>query len=354
MTQRSVNVLVIERISDDAMAQLARVDPAVRVLDARGWFDGEIRATWPEWAVRRYLGDRPSPKTDRGERDQLLSSAEVILGGWPFPLDLRSRSPHLRWFHQRAAGASNLLRGDLWHSDVLATTSRGHGNVGPRAEYVLACFLYFARGLQQAEVDRRERRFEHRAYRPVLIGGKTLCVVGAGGIGRAVGRLCAAAGMRVVGTRRHAPANEPLPPGFVHVGAAGELHTLLQESSFVAVCCPWTRETTHLIGRAAFAAMPVGTVLVNVARGEIMDEEALLQALAAGRLRGVGLDVYEGEFEHAPDPRLWLDPRVLITPHVSGGSDVAVHGGVDLFCENLRAYLDGRPLANLIDWDLGY
>jgi phosphoglycerate dehydrogenase-like enzyme len=354
MSERTVEILVIERISDAAMAQIAWGDPSVRVLDARGWFDDEIRATWPEWTVRRYLGDRPSPRTDRTERDAMLAEAEVILGGWPFPLDLRSRAPRLRWFHQRPAGASNLLRGDLWGSDVLATTSRGHGNVGPMAEYVLACFLHFARGLQQAERDRQQQRFDHRAYRPVLLAGKTVCVVGVGGIGRAVGRLCAAAGMRAVGTRRHEAGNEPLPAGFAYIGVAGELLSLLRESMFVAVCAPWTRETTRLIGKAAFEAMPAGAVLVNVARGEIVDEAALLEALDAGRLCGAGLDVYEGEFERAPAARLWQHPRVLITPHVSGGSDVAVHGGIELFCENLRAYLDGRPLQNVIDWEAGY
>jgi phosphoglycerate dehydrogenase-like enzyme len=97
-----------------------------------------------------------------------------------------------------------------------------------------------------------------------------------------------------------------------------------------------------------------GTVLVNVARGEIIDEEALIAALAAGTLRGVGLDVYIGEFEHAPDPRLWQDERVLITPHVSGGTDVAQHRVVEVFSDNLRAYLDGRPLANVIEWARGY
>jgi phosphoglycerate dehydrogenase-like enzyme len=100
--------------------------------------------------------------------------------------------------------------------------------------------------------------------------------------------------------------------------------------------------------------MRPGAILVNVARGEIIDEAALIAALAAGRLRGVALDVYVGEFEHEPDRRLWDDERVLITPHVSGGSDVPLHRGIDLFCDNLRAYLDGRPLTNVIDWAEGY
>jgi phosphoglycerate dehydrogenase-like enzyme len=349
-----VNVLVIQPLGDEELTQIARVDTRIHVIDARGWFDDEIRQTWPQWSVDRYLGRRPHPPSTRVERDRLLAQAEVILGGWPFPLDLRSRAPRLRWFHQRPAGASNLRRGDLWGSDVVVTTSRGQGSTGAMAEYVLACFLHFARGLHRAHHDRQQQRFEHETYRPVVVEGKTICVVGVGGIGQAVGRLCAGAGMRVVGTRRHVSAGDALPPGFSRLETPERLLALLAESDFVAVCCQWTPETTRLIGRAAFEAMRPGTVLVNVARGEIVDEEALLEALAAGRLRGVGLDVYVGEFEHAPDPRLWQDERVLITPHVSGGTDVAQHRVVEVFTDNLRAYLDGRPLANVVEWARGY
>jgi phosphoglycerate dehydrogenase-like enzyme len=284
----------------------------------------------------------------------VLAQAEVILGGWPFPLDLRARSPRLRWFHQRPAGASNLLRGDLWGSDVTVTTSRGQGNTGAMAEYVLACFLHFARGLHRAARDRQRQQFERASYRPIVIEGKTVCVVGAGGIGQAVGRVCAGAGMRIVGTRRRVSAGDAVPAGFSRLENPEHLHALLGESDFVAVCCQWTPETTGLIGREAFRAMRAGAVLVNVARGEIVDEAAMIEALASGKLRGVGLDVYQGEFEHAPDARLWQDERVLITPHVSGGTDVAQHRAVEVFSDNLRAYLDGRPLANVIDWARGY
>jgi phosphoglycerate dehydrogenase-like enzyme len=100
--------------------------------------------------------------------------------------------------------------------------------------------------------------------------------------------------------------------------------------------------------------MKLGTVLVNISRGEIIDEEALLQALAGGKLRGVALDVYVGEFERPPDSRLWDDERVIITPHISAATDVSEHRGVDLFCENLSRYLQGLPLENVIDWERGY
>ena len=95
-------------------------------------------------------------------------------------------------------------------------------------------------------------------------------------------------------------------------------------------------------------------MLVNVARGEIVDEQALADALAAGKLRGVVLDVYVGEFEHTAAGASWQDPRVLITPHVSGNSDDSRHGAIDVFCDNLRAWLDDAPLRNVIDWERGY
>jgi len=277
-----------------------------------------------------------------------------VLAGFPFPLDLRARAPRLRWFHQLPAGASNLLRGDLWGSDVLVTTSRGYGNTRAMAEYALGSLLYFARGFHRAARDRGQHRFHHGDYRPLVLQGKTVCVVGAGGIGREVGRLCASAGMRVIGTRRHVAAEAPLPDGFSRLAPPAHLLALLEESDAVVISCQWTPETTKLIDRAAFAAMRPGAILVNVARGEIVDEAALIAALAAGKLRGVALDVYEGEFEREPDRRLWDDERVLITPHVSGGGDVRQHRGIDLFCDNLRAYLDGRPLINAVEWAEGY
>jgi phosphoglycerate dehydrogenase-like enzyme len=351
---RDINVLNTQRISAEDRARIEAVDPAIRLTDAAGWFEGEYRETWPAYTSARYLPPGARGKGTREERDKLLAEAEVILGGWPFPLDLRARAPRLKWFHQRPAGASNLTIGDLWGSDVTVTTSRGSGNTLAMAEYAVAGILYFAKGLPRAVTDRETGAFDHRAYRPLLIEGKTACIVGAGGIGLEVGRLCAALGMGVVGTRRSPDPDQPLPQGFSELGGAGDLDRLLPESDFVVICCQWTPETTRLFDKRRFAAMKAGSILVNVARGEIVDEEALADALAREHLRGVVLDVYVGEFEHPPPARLWSDPRVLITPHISGASDDDRHGAIDLFCDNLRAYIEGRPLRNVIDWQRGY
>jgi phosphoglycerate dehydrogenase-like enzyme len=351
-----VEVLVIAPILDAAMQKVHAVGVAVRVVDGRRMFEAEYRESWPPATARRYLPAKPGPREalPRAERDRLLATAEVALGTFPFPKDLRSRAPRLRWFHQIPAGASNLRDDDLWGSDVTVTTSRGLGNTLPMAEYVLAAILYFVKGFHRAAPDRTRHEFEHRAYRPRLLRGKTVCVVGLGGIGREVARLCAAVGMRVVGTRRRVVAGEPPPEGVSRLESSDGLHAVLAESDFVAVCCQLTVETEGLINRAAIAAMKPGAVVINVARGEIIDETALVEGLANGQIGGAALDVYRGEFEGDPDRRLWDDPCVFITPHVSGATDVNLHRGVDLFCDNLRRYLNGQPLENVVGWGRGY
>ena len=157
-----VNVLVIQALSDADLARIATLDSRIDLVDGRGLFECEYEATWPEWSVARYTAGRDQRVSTRAERDRLLAEAEVILGGWPYPLDLRARAPRLKWFHQRNAGASNLHLGDLWNSDVTITTSRGYGNTRPMAEYVLASFLHFARGLHLAYRDRQRHHFDYK------------------------------------------------------------------------------------------------------------------------------------------------------------------------------------------------
>src|SRR5436853_3473660 len=148
-----IQVLNIQRLGAADRAKIEAVDPAVRLTDAGGWFDGEYRETWPAYTAARYLATGAAGSGTREERDRLLAEAEIILGGWPFPLDLRARAPRLKWFHQRPAGASNLLLGDLWGSDVAVTTTRGLGNTLAMAEYAVAGILHFAKDLPRAATD---------------------------------------------------------------------------------------------------------------------------------------------------------------------------------------------------------
>lgn len=348
MTLKIVSLVTLP--SADA-ARIRAEFPEAELLEAGGWFDGEYAQTWPAATVGRYVAGRG--QGTRAERDALLASADVVIAGFPYPLDLVSRAPRLRWMHQTPAGASNLRQGDIWAAGVSVTTSRGHGETTAIAEYALSGLMYFLKGFDRAAIDRAGNAFNHREYRARSAEGKKLCVVGAGGIGREVARLGANLGMHVVGTRRNTTRG-PTDEVFETLANPAELHSLLAVSDLVAICCQWTPETTNLISTAAFDAMRQDAILVNVARGEIVDETALLQALNAGKVRGAALDVYVGEFESTPPSALWQHPRVLITPHTSGQTDQTRRRSTDVFCDNLRLFCADKKLHYEVDWKLGY
>lgn len=352
-----LSILSITHTSPAERERIRAVDPAIELTDAGGWFDGEIRATWPAFTAQRYLHSEAHGRGTPAERDALLADAEVILGGWPYPLDLRARASRLRWFHQRPAGASNLRRGDLWGSDITVTTSRGYGDTRAIAEYAVAGILHFAKSFDQAEQDARRQSFEPRSYRAAGLADKLACVVGAGGIGLEIGRLCAALGMQVVGTRSRDPDptdNAGAAHGFAEIRGPGALTEYVARADFLIVACQWTPDTTNLIAAPLLAALKPGAVLVNIARGEIVNETDLMAALDSGQLRAAVLDVYVGEFERPPPEALWSHPRVLLTPHTSAMSDRPMRRNIEVFIANLRRYLDGVPLENVIDWDRGY
>src|SRR5512145_2134529 len=174
----TIQVLILPQVPDQVLQRVQDVDRRINVIDARGWFDVELRATWPQWTVDRYIGGRKSPRTTLEQRNDALASAEVVLTGWPPVKDLRARAPRLKWVHELPAGASNFLDTDLWGSNILVTTSRGLTNRRPMAEYVLASFLHFTRGFYLSYVEKQRQRFDHRAYQPIIVRDKTACVIG--------------------------------------------------------------------------------------------------------------------------------------------------------------------------------
>ena len=346
-----LKILSLTNLPEDLQNQIKILDSSIQLTMAPGWFDGEIRDTWPTFTANRYLSPTSHGQATKEERDKLLNDAEVILVGFPFPLDLKARSPKLRWVHQRPAGASNMLRGDLWKSDIVVTSSRGYAHNLPIAEYTIATMLHFAKDLHLPEQERKTKRLNARDYNVTQLSGKTLCVLGTGGIGKEVGRLASALGMRVLGIRRKASENMD---GFESVAGQDQLKSILSESDYLAICCQWTEETEKLINDDTLEAIKDNSVIVNIARGEIIDEDALVRALAINKIKGAALDVYVGEFERPPDSRLWDDNRVLITPHISAASDINTHRGNELFLENIKRYMANEALENIIDWNRGY
>ncbi|MCS7173578.1 MAG: D-2-hydroxyacid dehydrogenase [Armatimonadetes bacterium] len=272
------------------------------------------------------------------------AEAEVWVG-WDLPEEALERADRLRWVHSTAAGVENLLP-KLAGRGLLLTNSRGIHAI-PMAEHVLGCLLVFARNLHLAF-----RHQLHRRWQPEPGGelwGATVGILGLGAIGQEVARRCRAFGARIVGLRR-----VPAPvPGVEEVYGPEGLETVLRVSDYVVLALPLTPQTRGLLGARELGWMRPGAVLVNVGRGALVDERALVEALRAGRLRGAALDVFETE-PLPPDHPLWDLPNVLITPHISGNSPRYMDRAIPLFCENLRRYLRGEGLRNVVDPELGY
>src|SRR3954471_3050666 len=313
-----MKTVLIAPLSAEQVAEVAAVDDRLDVEHAWDLFAPELVAEWPEQTTKAYLSRRVRALPDSPElarrREAMLAEAEVVCITFPFPMRLVSRAPRLRFVQQIPAGVSNLTRGDLWRSSVPVASGRGVGGTLPIAEWAIATSLALCKELPRSFAQRAEGRFEREEFRGRQVDGKTLAVIGLGGIGRQVARLGSALGMRVIGTRR-----SPEPVEHVErLYPPAELHAVLAESDLVVLCSQLTAETHHLIDAAALAEMKPGSFLINVARGELIDEAALIASLRSGHLGGFAADVYEGEFDHPPTAELLACDNVILTPHTSG------------------------------------
>lgn len=259
----------------------------------------------------------------------------------------------VRWMHSTAVGVGALLVPGVADSPVVISNSRGvHSE--PIAEHAIALVLALRRGLHLAVARQLERRWaqeELSARHVPALTGSELLVIGLGAIGLRVARHGAALGMRVVGIRRR--ISEPAPEGVSRVRPPEALREALTTADAIVLALPRTGESQSLIGAAEFACMRPDAVLVNVARGRLIDETALIEALGSGRIAGAALDAFPREPLDAASP-LWGLPNVLISPHVAPfGSDYWAPA-VDLFLENVRRFKHGQPLLNVVDKAAGY
>lgn len=349
-----MKVVLIAPVSAERQAEIAAVDPRIEIVDAWEIFGPELVADWPRQTAESYLPrrfwDMPDGPELRQQRDAVLADAEAVCITFPPPLRLAGRAPRLRFVHQIPAGVSNLRNSDLWNGAVPVTSGRGAGSTLPIAEWAIAVMMALAKELPRAFGQMAAGQIDRQAFHGRQIAGKTLAVVGLGGIGREVARLGRALGMHTIGTRRSSEpveeVDELYPPS--------RLHEMLAQSDIVVVASQLTAETHHLMNAAAFAALKPGAFVVNVARGELIDEAALADALHSGQVGGFAADVYEGEFEHGPPEALLAFENVILTPHTSGMTEHQPDGPLAIFRENLRRALSGEPLRNLVDWERGY
>jgi phosphoglycerate dehydrogenase-like enzyme len=307
-------------------------------------------------AAPRYASDHALPSLNapgaRERWDALLDEAEVLFDFGPLELapTLASR-PKLRWIQATSAGVGQLAdRVGLTSSDVAVTTASGV-HARPLAEFALLAMLMAGKDVLRLGREQREHRWERFAGEEVA--GKTVCVVGLGKIGREVARLARALDARTIGTVRELGNRRPEDLHVERVETTERLDALLPETDVLVLAVPHTPLTRRLIDARRLALLKPGALLVNIARGDVVDEEALIDALRSGRLGAAALDVFERE-PLPPDSPLWDLPNVFVSPH--SASTVAAENGriVGLFRENIRRYLDGRPLLNLLDKELLY
>lgn len=327
-----------------------------------GWAVEEIREALPsDWTL--HVVEAPADGSGDGTSGASAGALQAVAGaaaylGFGIPAEILRAGESLRWVHSGAAGVGGSLTPEMLAWPGVFTNSAGiHGP--PMAETVLAVILHFARGLDFAvRAQARGRWWKDPFYEadsPVReLGGATVGILGFGGVGREVARRVAPLAGRLLGLvrRERQVARDPETGAELLRGPRG-LARLRAESDYLVVTAPETDETRGLVDGGFLGEMKDDAVLVNVSRGSLVDEEALVRALREDRLRGAALDVFREEPLPEESP-LWELPNVLLTPHVSAVSRGYWRREVDLITENLRRFLAGEQLRNVVDRGAGY
>jgi phosphoglycerate dehydrogenase-like enzyme len=262
--------------------------------------------------------------------------------------DLPELAPKVRWIQATSSGIGPFVQ-RMGYAQRMPDTvfTRASGvHAQPLAEFCLMVMLLFRKGLHRILRDQERKHWERHAGTD--LEGRTLVVVGLGGVGRAVARTAKALGMQVIGVERPEYVWDPGTTPVDELRTADQLCSVLDRAEHLVLIAPHTPETEGMIGARELALMPRGAVLVNIARGALVDEDALAEALRSGHLAGAGLDVFAEE-PLPPESPFWEMPNVLVSPHSASTSDRENRRLTDLFCGNLRRFLAGEPLVNVLD-----
>jgi phosphoglycerate dehydrogenase-like enzyme len=315
----AIQVLVTARATPEVLDAIRAVSPRVSVVTGQ-----ELR-----------------------ERPELIETIEVAYGG--VGREQLSRARRLRWIQTGGAGVNGLVTDEMRRSQVMITNARIHAY--PLTEQIFGLLLMLTRQLQRVVLQQREHHWDGDPMRERLglLAGGTMLILGPGTIGERTAHVARAFGMRVIGLRRQP---EPLPYLDETLHAA-DRDAALRRADVIVNILPLTPATRHYLGPAEFALMKETALFINAGRGATIDTEALLAALRERRIAGAGLDVTDPEPLPADHP-LWDMENVIVAPHYGGSHPGYEQHGGEVFVENLRRYLSGEPLKNLIDKEAGY
>ncbi|MHB8084865.1 MAG: D-2-hydroxyacid dehydrogenase [Dehalococcoidia bacterium] len=329
---KQVNVVATIKLDDRAARQITEINKRIKLIDASGL------------AQREQAGDAAA----RRQMDALLADAEVIYG-FRLPKNVIARAPRLKWIQVMAAGVDRYLTDEILSSRVTVTSVSGI-HASTIGEFVMGLMLMFVKRSDLCFQLKQQKRWQQ--FNPGILKGKTVGILGLGNIGREVARLSKAFGMTVMATRRSAHEGQKS-KNVDRIFAPGLIDELLGSSDFVVLTLPLTARTRHIIGEAQFRSMKTTAYLINIARGNIVDEKALIRALKRKWIAGAGLDVFAEEPLPSDSP-LWELPNVIFSPHVAGGMENYIERTNGVFCENLERYLDKRKLLNVVNKKHGY
>jgi phosphoglycerate dehydrogenase-like enzyme len=299
--------------------------------------------------VPRYEADHYAPGRALGDADlarwrSLVARAEVSFDfDWDRPSEMLARAPNLKWVQSPSSGIGPAMERIGVLGSPLVVTNAAGVHAQPLAEFVLMAALYFAK--EMPLINQLQAKKEWVRFCGHELAGTRMLLVGLGGAGARVAELSAAIGIEVIGHRR---SNAVPPKCVARVVNAAELDAELPNVDWLALIAPDTAETRNMFDRRRLALLPPRAVVINIGRGSLLDEAALTDMLATGRLRGAALDVFAKEPLSVDSP-LWSMPNVIVSPHSASTVVEENDRVVDLFIENLHRYLDGKPLVNVFD-----
>lgn len=307
----------------------------------------------PKLSVDRYPDIKIAWVDTHGNFEGDPSDAEVYFNWFYLKPDVLRKvlaaAPNLRWHQAPSAGVNHILIPEYLERDIVLTNGAGTFSTSI-AEFVLTYILYHAKSLSKLLQLQADRTWKKSIELPIQeVSDSTLLIIGAGNIGQAIAKRASAFGMRVWGSRR---TPQPM-PDFEKVVGADEWRSLLPEADYIVLATPLTPQTRQLIDESALRAMRSNAFLINIARGAVVDEAALITALQHGWIAGAGLDAFETEPLPVDSP-LWSLPNVFVTPHCSGFSPRIADRMIALFLDNLNRYQTGQPLRNVVDKRAGY
>lgn len=282
------------------------------------------------------------------EAAEFLSEAEVIVTSGRLNSSVPDRTPKLRWVQSLSAGVDKLPLEAFAQRNIAVTNAKGVHTI-QMSEFTLSLMLQWTRNSNKFLDSQQEKRWDSKI--PVgELHGLTIGIVGAGAIGEAVARKCQAFDMYVIGYNR----SGDLPAHFDEIVTGEEgLITLLKKSDYIVILLPSTAKTHHVITKKHLQYMKPNAFLINLARGDVIDEDALIEALQDGSIAGAALDVFEQEPLPESSP-FWTMDNVIVTPHIAGSSEHYLERAAPIFFHNIKQYISGKPLMNLVNLKEGY